>query len=94
MKRAGRLFEFIVDAANLRLAFLKAIRGKRKSADVLLFCRDVDANLGKIERRLRCLEPDWGHYRQFIVEEPKRRTITASSLEERIIVETRSGLTV
>ena len=85
MKRAGRLFESIVDASNLRLAFLKAIRGKRRSADVLLFCRDVDQNLGKIERRLRCLEPDWGHYRQFIVEEPKRRTITASSLEERIM---------
>lgn len=33
MKRAGRLFESILDRDNLRLAFYKSLRGKRDRPD-------------------------------------------------------------
>lgn len=85
MKRAGNLFERIVDRQNIRYAFMKAIRGKRSSPAVLLFCRHVDSNLDKIRNRLLSLEPGWGRYRSFIITDPKERMISAAPIEERIM---------
>ena len=52
MKRVGGLLPQIITYENLRLAWLKALRGKRKSNAVLLSSRNVDANIEKIN----CLE--------------------------------------
>jgi retron-type reverse transcriptase len=85
MKRRNNLFEEIVDYGNIRLAFLKAIRGKRTSAEVLLFCRNVDANLRKIRTRLLTEPVRWGTYRRFTITDPKKRTISAAPFADRII---------
>jgi len=49
MKRVGGLLPQIITYENLRLAWLKALRGKRKSNAVLLSSRNVDANIEKIK---------------------------------------------
>jgi retron-type reverse transcriptase len=85
MKRANSLFEEIVDYRNIRLAFLKAIRGKRSSVPVLLFCRDVDGGLARIRRRFLSGDVQWGPYRSFTITDPKERIITAAPIEDRIM---------
>jgi hypothetical protein len=60
MKRAGRLFEQILDYHNIRGAFLAAIRGNRESPAVIRFCRNTDKNLAVIREKLRSLECNWG----------------------------------
>ena len=46
MKRTGNLFEQIVERDNLRLAFHKALRGKRDRRDAQQFARRLDAEPG------------------------------------------------
>ena len=46
MKRAGNLFERVVDRDNLRLAVGKAMRGKRYRPEVAQFLRDLDQQPG------------------------------------------------
>lgn len=85
MKRQGKLFPLIVDYQNLRLAWLKALRGKRKSTAVLLFSRNIDVNLDKIKTRLESDNPEWGNYRSFTITDPKERIISAAPFPERVM---------
>jgi retron-type reverse transcriptase len=85
MKRVNCLFEQIGDYQNIRLAFLKTIRGKRKSPETVRFCRDIDGNLEKIKQRLSSPDIQWGTYYRFVITDPKQRTISAAPLEDRII---------
>jgi hypothetical protein len=87
MKRQNHLFEHIVDYQNIRLAFLKAVRGKRASPAVVFFCRNIDKNLLRLRQRLLVedLEVEWGAYRQFTITDPKQRIISAVPFEDRII---------
>ena len=86
MKRQGNLFPQIIDYQNLRLAWLKSLRGKRKRTDVLLFSRNVDTNLGKIKDRLQSEDPGWGSYHSFTITDPKKRIISAASFPVWIIL--------
>jgi len=52
VKRRNFLFDEIASYANIRLAFLKAIRGKRSASESLLFCRDLEKNLETARLRL------------------------------------------
>ena len=85
MKRAQYLFEQIVTFDNLRLAWTKARRGKGFTGSVQKFRKDVNGNLEKIRLRLLSSEPEWGHYRQFKITDPKERIISAASFDERIM---------
>jgi hypothetical protein len=85
MKRTKSLFDSIVAYHNIRLAFLKAIRGKRSSPEVVRFCAQVNSNLSAIRRRMESSPPQWGAYRNFTVTDPKLRTISAVPFEDRII---------
>ena len=85
MKRRNNLFEEIVEYGNIRMAFLKAIQGKRSTAEVLLFCRTVDAHLHEIRTRLLAEPVRWGEYHNFTITDPKKRTISAAPIEDRII---------
>lgn len=85
MKRQGNVFPLIVDYQNLRLAWLKALRGKRKSTAVLLFNRNIDINLDKIKARLESKNPEWGNYRSFTITDPKKRIISAAPFPERVM---------
>ena len=45
MKRADNLFEQITDLENLKLAYLKALKGKRYTPAALIYGNKVDENL-------------------------------------------------
>lgn len=52
MKRVNNLLNQITDYNNLRLAYLKALRGKRASNSALLFDMNADYHLKKIKYNL------------------------------------------
>jgi len=85
MKRHNFLFEQITDYANIRLAFLKAIRGNRSSQSAVYFCRNIDKNLASVREKLLSLQCEWGGYRSFIITDPKFRTISTAPFEQRIM---------
>jgi RNA-directed DNA polymerase len=85
MRRQGRLFEAITGRDNLRLAFLKSLRGKRGSTAALFFCRDVAGGLELVRQSLLAVNPAWGPYRSFVITDPKQRTISAAPFPERIM---------
>ncbi|MCF0242443.1 MAG: hypothetical protein HUK25_07380 [Treponema sp.] len=85
MKRESNLFEKIISIDNINEAFLKALKRKRNSPSAIFFCQNVDENLKKIQARLKSENPDFGHYRQFKIFDPKERVITAATFEERVM---------
>ena len=84
MKRAGRLIPLIIDADNMRLAFIKAVRGKRDKTSVIDFERNLDGNLARIAEGLRAATRNWGPYFHFTIHDPKEREIKVAPLEDRI----------
>jgi len=85
MKRAGNLYERIAEPENLRLAFLKSIRGKRSKPDVIAYTGNLDANLRQLREQLLAEQVDVGHYHFFTVHDPKERVICAASFPERVL---------
>lgn len=85
MKRNGNLLPLITAYPNIRLAWLKTLRGKRSSSSALRFGRNLDANLRGLQKRLRSQDAGWGNYRQFQIFEPKQRTISAAPIAERVM---------
>jgi hypothetical protein len=85
MKRPGFLFEQITDYANIRHAFLKALRGNRTSPAAISFCRNIDQNLAAVQSKLLLIHGIWGGYRSFQITEPKPRVISTAPFEQRIM---------
>jgi hypothetical protein len=85
MKRQNFLFEQIADYNNIRLAFIKAIRGKRSSHSSVHFCKNLDKNLSSAHSKLLTLNCEWGGYRSFLITDPKLRTISTAPFEQRVM---------
>jgi len=85
MKRQNHLFEQITDYSNIRLAFLKALRGNRSSSQAINFCQNADENLASIRNKLQTLNCGWGGYTSFVITDPKLRTISTAPFEQRIM---------
>ncbi len=85
MKRAGRLYELIAEPENLRLAFLKAARGKRGKPDVSAYAAGLEGNLRLLREQLLERRVDVGHYHFFTVHDPKERVICAAAFPERVL---------
>jgi len=85
MKRTGNLFEQIVERDNLRLAFHKALRGKRDRRDAQQFARRLDQNLAEMAAQVTAGTYPLGRSQQFIVHDPKERIITAPCFAERVL---------
>jgi hypothetical protein len=85
MKRQSHLFEQIVDYNNIRLAFLKTLRGIRSSLSVINFCQNTEKNLATLRKKLVSLNCGWGNYRSFQISDPKPRVISTASVEQRIM---------
>jgi hypothetical protein len=85
MKRQNHLFEQMVEYGNIRLAFLKAIRGKRSSPAVINFCRNTGSNLAVLRDTLYTLNCEWGNYHSFPITDPKFRIISSVPVEQRIM---------
>lgn len=85
MKRAANLFERIVDRENLRLALSKALRGKRTRWEARRFLFETEQRLRQMADELRHDSFQLGRYRQFVIYDPKERTITAPCFAERVL---------
>ena len=84
MKRAGQLMPSIIAADNLRLAFVKTVRGKRQTRCVVEFEKNLDDNLRCLAEEIRTCSRKWGPYKRFTIFDPKEREITVAPLGDRI----------
>ncbi len=85
MKRYGNLIEDIAEYKNLNLAFYKASRGKQFKADVILYRKNLDQNLKKLQNQIITGNIDIGNYHYFKIYDPKERVICAASFPERVL---------
>lgn len=85
MKRIGNLFERVIDPENLRLAFLKASRGKRHRVDQQAWQSNLEENVVRLRDGLMRLDYPIGDYRRFTIYKPKEREICAASFGERVL---------
>ena len=85
MKRAGHLFDRIVDRDNLRLAVYKALKGKRSKRDARAFVSDLDGQVDAMRAALLRGDVKVGEFHQFTIFDPKERLITAPCFRERVL---------
>jgi hypothetical protein len=85
MRRAGHLFDAIVDRGNLQWAFWKASKGKPASRAVRAFAADLDGNLFRMARGLQDGTLELGRFDQSVIYDPKQRIITAPWFDERVL---------
>jgi hypothetical protein len=85
MKRAAGLYEHIISYQNIRLAYIKTLRGKRNSYAARLFTCDADDNFEIIHERLTAAKVEWRAYKKFTITDPKLRVISAAPFEDRVI---------
>ena len=85
MRRAGQLFDQIVDRGNLRLAYWKAARGKRDRTETRDFEAELEPRLQEMRSGLLAGTFPVGRFQQFVIHDPKERVITAPCFEERVL---------
>jgi len=84
MKRAGHLWEQVVERGNLLCAFHKAARGKRQKLEVRRFGDAIDTSLERLREQIISGTFQLGRFHVFKVYDPKERTIHAARFEERV----------
>lgn len=84
MKRAGNLYQKIMEMKNLELAFWKAQKGKSSKKEVINFRGDLQRNLLQLQADLK-QGPSLGNYHYFTIHDPKERVICAADFRERIL---------
>lgn len=85
MKRAKSLFKQIVDYENIRLAWLKARKGKSSKPVVRNFSKNVNSNLLKVQNNLKANPPVLSSYTQFTIFDPKERVISVVPFVDRVM---------
>ena len=75
MKRHGNLFEQIISVENIRLAYLRARKGKGWQNTIQNFEKDLDANITKIHESLANKTFTTSPYKTKLIYEPKKRVI-------------------
>ena len=85
MKTWKNLYPEICSFSNLLLASRKAQRGKRFRPDVYAFNARLEENLLELQRELQTESWQPGPYREFYVQESKRRLISAAPYRDRVV---------
>lgn len=85
MKRTKSLFNQIVSYENIRLAWIKARKGKMDKPAVKNFARHIDKNLLKIQKNLKSNPPVLSRYVQFKIFDPKERLISVVPFSDRVM---------
>lgn len=85
MKRIKSLFNQIINYDNVRLAWIKARKGKTSKQAVMQFSKDVNANLLKVQRNLKSKPPVLSSYTQFTIFDPKKRIISVVPFIDRVM---------
>lgn len=84
MRRAGSLIERIAEPENIRMAYLRAARGKWHKAPVRAFGAALDGEVGRIREGLLSGTMSWGPYHQFHIHDPKERLICTAPFRDRV----------
>ena len=85
MERIGNLYNGICEIDNLYLAYNKAKQGKSKTYGVLLFEKNFEENMKKIQTELINGSYRTSEYSVFMVYEPKERTVYRLPFSDRIV---------
>ncbi len=85
MKRIHIQLADIATIDNLWLAVWKAARGKRHRPDVIRFTQNIEKSCYLLAQDIVQSTVPYGHYRQFYINDPKRRLIHAASFEDRVL---------
>lgn len=84
-KTFRNLWPQLVSFENLWHAYLAARRGKRGRPAVAAFDLDADTRILRLQERLLDGSYQPGAYRTFVIQEWKRRQISAAPFEDRIV---------
>ena len=85
MKRVGGLWQTLVSFEYLYHAARRAALGKRKRSDVAAFMIEGELELVRLRQELESGTYRPGAYRQFRVEDPKPRLISAAPFRDRVV---------
>jgi len=85
MKSYNNLFEKIVSFENIHLGYLKARKGKRYKKDILSFSFNLEENLISIKNDLNDGTYKHGEYKEFIINDSKKRKIKAPTFRDRVV---------
>lgn len=79
------MFDKICSFENLHSAYLKACRCKRYKKEILKFGFDAEKELLKVKKQLETQTYKHGGYREFIVNDSKKRRIQAAPFGDRVV---------
>lgn len=79
------LYDQIYDFGNLHQAYIHARKGKRYRIEVMKFTNRLEENLLNIQNELIQKTYTVGRYREFFVNEPKKRLIMALPFKDRVV---------
>lgn len=85
MKRYRDIYPAIYDYENLYEAYRSARKGKTQRSEVMAFTRDLEGNLIELQNELIWRTYRVGRYREFYVNDPKKRLIMALPFRDRVI---------
>jgi retron-type reverse transcriptase len=85
MKRHKHLFDAIISFENLLRAAEKAQKGKRFEPAVLQFNHNLEGELGRLREELLSQTYRPGRYKEFYIQDPKRRLISAAPYRDRVV---------
>jgi RNA-directed DNA polymerase len=85
VKRQAVTLNDLAARENLVLATYKAAAGKRHTRSVAAFLTHLDARLESLARHILQGQAPSGGTRQFVIHDPKRRTISAASFDDRVL---------
>lgn len=85
MKREKDLIYRIADPDNIRLAYLKARKGKEYKPEVIEFTQNLGENVKALHFGFLNNELEIGNYNYFTIYDPKERVICAAAFTERIM---------
>lgn len=85
MKRLAITLEQIADRENLLLAVAKASRGKHCRPEVAAWLARLEPNITALCASILNQTAPLGQTRQFIIHDPKRRSITAACFTDRVL---------
>lgn len=85
MKRFGNLYNDICAISNLRQAFYKARKGKKKTHPIAAFEVNLEWELLRLHEELTNRSYHPGQYNTFKIYDPKERMISAAPFRDRVV---------
>lgn len=85
MKRVGNIFDRVCTLENLYLAYEKARKGKAKRYGVVLFEKNLEENLTRLQHELTSGSYKTSVYDVFTIHDPKERIVYRLPFRDRVV---------